>query len=185
MLFPTAYGLHHPTPSRNTKNFYLVESYRDEQGRSRKRTLCYLGREQDGTDTLEKALDHWQKAKEAAHRDLKSARGERRRIVRERLKKAEEHIALLRKHAGRAAREEERKRRAEEERQRRLEEAEHWRAIEQLHRTPSAEHVPAAKRAFRILALRLHPDQGGSHEAFIRLKAAFDRGMETVRRRAS
>jgi hypothetical protein len=42
--------------SRNTNSYYLVESYRDEEGRSRKRTLCYLGREQDGTDTLAKAL---------------------------------------------------------------------------------------------------------------------------------
>ncbi len=29
--------------SRNTLSYYLVESYRDGQGRSRKRTLCYLG----------------------------------------------------------------------------------------------------------------------------------------------
>ena len=46
--------------SRNSRGYYLVESYRDEEGRSRKRTLCYLGREEDGTDTLAKALAHWQ-----------------------------------------------------------------------------------------------------------------------------
>jgi len=48
--------------TRNTRSYYLVESYRDRDGRSRKRTLAYLGREQDGTDTLEKALAHWQRA---------------------------------------------------------------------------------------------------------------------------
>ncbi len=42
--------------SRNTRSYYLVESYRDEQGKTRRRTLCYLGREQDGTDTLAKAV---------------------------------------------------------------------------------------------------------------------------------
>ena len=36
--------------SRNTRSYYLVESYRDDQGKTRRRTLCYLGREQDGTD---------------------------------------------------------------------------------------------------------------------------------------
>jgi hypothetical protein len=72
--------------SRNTSSYYLVESYRDEQGRSRKRTLCYLGREQDGTDTLAKALDHWLEIKRAAQRDLKSARSTRRRIVQDRVK---------------------------------------------------------------------------------------------------
>ena len=36
---------------------YLVESYRDDQGK-RSAARCYLGREQDGTDTLAKALAH-------------------------------------------------------------------------------------------------------------------------------
>src|SRR5271163_1927719 len=92
--------------SRNTSSYYLVESYRDEQGRSRKRTLCYLGREQDGINTLAKALDHWLEIKQAAQRDLKSARGERRRVVQDRIKKAGQRIALLRQHVERAAREE-------------------------------------------------------------------------------
>jgi hypothetical protein len=48
--------------SRNTRNYYLVESYRDEHGRSRKRTLCHLGREQDATDMLAKAHAHWKGA---------------------------------------------------------------------------------------------------------------------------
>lgn len=170
--------------SRNTSSYYLVESYRDEQGRSRKRTLCYLGREQDGTDTLAKALDHWRTSMEAARRDLNSARGQRRRIVQDRIRKAEERIVLLRPYAGQAARQEEKKRRREEEARRHVEEAEHWQAIERLHRTPSAEHAQMAKRAFRMLALRLHPDQGGSHEAFIRLKTAYERATDALRRRA-
>jgi hypothetical protein len=36
--------------------FYVVESYGDRKGRTQRRTLCYLGREQDGADTIEKAI---------------------------------------------------------------------------------------------------------------------------------
>jgi hypothetical protein len=50
--------------SRNTKSYYLVESYRDRRGKTQKRTLCYLGREQDGTDTIEKALRHWERIRD-------------------------------------------------------------------------------------------------------------------------
>jgi hypothetical protein len=50
--------------SRGTRSYYLVESYRDRKGKSRKRTLCYPGREQDGTDTLEKAIRHWEKVRD-------------------------------------------------------------------------------------------------------------------------
>ena len=70
--------------SRNTQSYYLVESYRDGQGRTRKRTLCYLGREQDGTDTLGNALAHWQKAREQSKRELRGAsrlRGTMRRTA--------------------------------------------------------------------------------------------------------
>ena len=42
-----------------------------------------------------------------------------------------------------------------------------------------------AKRAFRILSLRHHPDQGGSHEAFIGLKEVYDRAAAAWQRRAS
>ena len=54
--------------TRGTQSYYLVESYRDDQGRARKRTLCYLGREQDGTDSVVKALDHWQTQKDESRR---------------------------------------------------------------------------------------------------------------------
>ena len=177
--------------SRNTQSYYLVESYRDESGRSRKRTLCYLGREQDGTDSLEKALSHWRKAKQQEARKLRTARGTQRRILRDRVSRAEERIILLRRYTEEAARMEaerlERRNRlqaAEEARRRHAEEAEHWQAIERLQRSPSSEHAAAAKRAFRILALRLHPDQGGSHEAFIRLKTVYDRAHDRWRRLA-
>src|SRR3954468_23132525 len=90
--------------SRNTSGYYLVESYRDEQGRSRKRTLCYLGREEDGTDTLEKALSHWRRIRTAARRELRAARGPRRRILNDRLGRAEDRIGLLRRQMANAAR---------------------------------------------------------------------------------
>jgi hypothetical protein len=31
--------------SRNTRSYLLIESYRDDRGKTLKRTLCYLGRE--------------------------------------------------------------------------------------------------------------------------------------------
>ena len=62
--------------SRNTRSFYLVESYRDGQGHSRKRTLCYLGREEDGTDTLANALLHWERIEDACRRELRTALGD-------------------------------------------------------------------------------------------------------------
>lgn len=177
--------------SRNTLSYYLVESYRDEAGLSRKRTICYLGGENDGTDTLAKAVLHWQGVRKAARRELRNAVGTRRRILRDRVRKAEARVTLLRRYEAQAVRlaaeRLERQRRqlaVEEARRRRAEEAEHWRAIERLHQEPSADHAHAAKRAYRFLAMRLHPDQGGTHEAFIRLKAAYDRTAETWRRRA-
>jgi hypothetical protein len=164
--------------TRNTRGYYLVESYRDKEGRARKRTLCYLGRQQDGTDTLAKALDHWQSIKEAAHRELKTARGVRRRMLRNRIKEIEERLAAIRPHAEHVARK-------EEERRRRLEEAPHWQAIERLRLTPSHEHAKAAKRAYRQLALRLHPDQGGTHAEFIRLTDTYNIADGAYRRWAA
>ena len=52
--------------SRNTRSYYLVESYRNQQGKTQRRTLCYLGREQDGTDTLAKAQAHWEQVRKQA-----------------------------------------------------------------------------------------------------------------------
>jgi hypothetical protein len=68
------------------------------------------------------------------------------------------------------AREAERKQREEE-----AELARHWQAFEQLRRHPSEDNAQAAKRAFLALAKRHHPDQGGSHHDFLRLKDAYDR----------
>src|SRR3954453_23730249 len=81
--------------SRNTKGYYLVESYRDEQGRSRKRTLCYLGRERDGTDTLAKAVAHWEKVREQCRRALRPARGGRKEVLRRRRDAAAARLRLL------------------------------------------------------------------------------------------
>ena len=169
--------------SRNTSSYYLVESYRDGAGKSRKRTLCYLGREQDGTDTLEKALAHWRRVEAEADRGLRAAPAAGRSVLQNRIGKARHHIDLLSRYAEEAARAERSgSRLAEDDRRRRAEEAEHWQAIERLRCLPSAENARAAKRAFRTLALRLHPDQGGSHEAFIRLKTAYDRADVAWRR---
>jgi hypothetical protein len=177
--------------SRNSKGYYLVESFRDEQGRSRKRTLCYLGRERDGIDTLAKALAHWQRIGRRIAREMRTAAGRRSRLLRNRQEAATVRIALLKHHLKLAADAEAEKRRkaeqaAAERRRRELmaELAEHWQAIERLRRLPSAEHAQAAKRAFHLLALRLHPDKGGTLQDFLRLKDAYDRARAAWRQSA-
>src|SRR5271169_1449533 len=84
--------------SRNTRSYYLVESYRDDQGMTRRRTLCYLGREQDGTDTLAKALAHWEQARERALKQLRKAKGERRQVIRRRIEATNARIGVITEH---------------------------------------------------------------------------------------
>jgi hypothetical protein len=112
-------------------------------------------------------------------------------VLRNRRAAAADRIALLKRHLTLAAAAEAARKRREQEaaaerkrREQRAELAKHWQAIERLRHKPSAEHAQAAKRAFRFLALRLHPDQGGSHEEFIRLKDAYDRAEAVWRRKA-
>jgi hypothetical protein len=156
--------------SRNTRSYYLVESYRDDEGRVRKRTLCYLGREQDGTDTLAKALAHWEDVREQSERNLRKAQGERREVIRRRHAAAVTRIALLREQMQRATVIEAERRRREQQ----FEEAGHWQAFARLRHNPTGENARAAKRAFLALAKRHHPDQGGSHHDFLRVKEAYD-----------
>jgi hypothetical protein len=84
--------------SRNTRSFYLVESYRDDQGKTRRRTLCYLGREQDGTATLPKALAHWEQVRDRARKERRKARDERRQVLRRRIDAAERRIGVINQH---------------------------------------------------------------------------------------
>jgi len=134
--------------SRNTKGYYLVESYRDQQGRSRKRTLCYLGREQDGTDTLAQALAHWQRIGRRISRELRTATGHRKDVLRKRVDGAAFRIALLKHHLKRVAAAEAEKRRKDEEaaaerrrREQMAEEATHWQAFDRLRQHPSEENA--------------------------------------------
>jgi len=171
--------------SRNTRSYLLIESYRDVQGRTRKRTLCYLGREQDGARTLDKSLAHWKQVREALNHDIRSARGDQRQVLRRRLKATEARIAVISEHI---ARQEKRAAAAEAERKKRelaIEEATHWQAMERLRRYPTEENARAAKRAFLWLAKRHHPDHGGSHQGFLRVKDAYDRALDAWRRAAA
>jgi hypothetical protein len=163
--------------TRGTQGYYLVESYRDDQGRARKRTLCYLGRRQDGTDTLAKAIAHWERVADQCRTELRAAKGEKKAILRNRRDATVARIGLLKEHAKHAlVREAERKRREAE-----AELARHWQAFDLLRRHPSEENAHAAKRAFLTLAKHHHPDQGGSHHDFLRLKDAYDRAKEVWR----
>lgn len=163
--------------SRNTLSYYLVESYRDGEGKSRKRTLCYLGREADGTDTLEKAAAHWKKAREVTKRRLRSSKGASRLVFRRRADATEARIAIIAQHIRRAAA-------AEAKRARRAQLADemtHRLAFDRLRRNPTEENARAATRAFYALAKRHHPDQGGTHHGFLRLKDAYDRAQAAYR----
>ncbi|HTU19339.1 MAG TPA: hypothetical protein VMG10_14860, partial [Gemmataceae bacterium] len=145
------------------------------------RTLCYLGREQDGTATLPKALAHWKHLRGRASKELRKARGERRQVIRRRMEAADRRIGVIAKYLELLAR-------AEAERKKReqlAEEAVHWQCFERLRRQPTQEHATAARRAFLLLAKRHHPDTGGTHHDFLRLKAAYDRALAVWQRLAS
>jgi hypothetical protein len=171
--------------SRNTRSYLLIESYRDDQDRPRSRTLCYLGRELDGTDTLDKALAHWKQVREAVKREIRSARGERRQVLGRRRKAAETRIKVISEHLARQLQRASAAEAARKKHEQEIEEARHWQAIEQLRRYPTEESAKAAKRAFLFLAKRHHPDQGGSHHAFLRLKDTYDRALARWRRVAA
>jgi hypothetical protein len=163
--------------TRGTQGYYLVESYRDDQGRARKRTLCYLGRQQDDTDTLAKAIAHWEQVVDQCRVELRAAKGDRKAILRNRRDAAMTRIGLLKEQAKRAlVREAERQRREAE-----AELARHWQAFDLLRHHPSEENAQGAKRAFLTLAKHHHPDQGGSHHDFLRLKDAYDRARAVWR----
>jgi hypothetical protein len=157
--------------SRNTRSYYLVESYRDVNGKTHRRTLCCLGREQDGTDTLSKSLAHWKKIRDQSKKELGKSRGERRQLVRRRMEATEARIAVIKGQLNHLAI-------VDAERQKKeqmAEEALHWQAFERLRRHPTEENARSAKRAFLFLAKRHHPDQGDSNHDFLRVKDAYDR----------
>jgi hypothetical protein len=167
--------------SRNTRSYYLVESYRDDRGMTRRRTICYLGRERDGTDTLAKALAHWERARDRAGTELRKARGERRRVIRRRIEATCMRIGVIIEHLKLLGR-------AESERTKREQQAEeviYWQSFEQLRRHPTQENASAAKRAFLFLAKRHHPDKGGTQHDFVRLKDTYDRALAVWRRAAT
>jgi hypothetical protein len=167
--------------SRNTCSYYLVESYRDDQGNTQRRTLCYLGREQDGTDTLAKALAHWERALAQSQKDLRKARGEARQVIRRRIDATHARLGVITKHLQLLAQAEAERWRREQQ----AEEAEDWQSFERLRRQPTEENAREAKRAFLFLAKRHHPDQGGRHHDFLRLKDVYDRAVAAWRRVAA
>ena len=90
--------------SRNTQSYYLVESHRDDQGETRRRTLCYLGRQQDGTDTLAKALAHWEQTLGRTQKELRKVRGQPRQVIRRRMEATRARIGIINEHIQRLAR---------------------------------------------------------------------------------
>jgi hypothetical protein len=66
-----------------------------------------------------------------------------------------------------------------------IQEATHWQAIERLRRYPTEENARTTERAFLWLAKRHHPDQGTSHQGFLRVKDPYDRALAAWRRAAA
>jgi hypothetical protein len=62
-------------------------------------------------------------------------------------------------------------------REQQAEEALHWQCFESLRRSLTEENAKAARRAFLFLAKRHHPDTGGKHHDFLRVKDAYDRAL--------
>jgi DNA phosphorothioation-dependent restriction protein DptG len=60
--------------------------------------------------------------------------------------------------------------------------APYWRTFERLRRYPTEKNAKAAKRAYRFLAKRYHPDHGGNHRDFVRLKDTYDRALAVWRK---
>jgi inorganic triphosphatase YgiF len=167
--------------SRNTRSYYLVESYRDRQRKTRRRTLCYLGREQNGTDSLAKALAHWQQAMEQTAKELRKTKGQRRQVLRRRIDAIQARIKVIVRHVQLLSQAEaERKKREQQ-----AEEAVYWQSFERLRLRPTEENAKAARQAFLFLAKRHHPDQGGTHQDFLHLKDTYDRAMAVWRRAAA
>lgn len=167
--------------SRNTRSYYLVESYRDDQSKTRRRTLCYLGREQDGTNTLPKALTHWEQVRDRAKKELRKARDERRQVLRRRIVAVERRIGVIKQYVQLLALAEAQRRKRDQQ----AEEMLHWQCFERLRRNPTEENAKAARRAFLFLAKRHHPDAGGSHQDFLRVKDTYDCALAVWERLAS
>ncbi len=116
-----------------------------------------------------------------SQKELRKARGKRRQVIHRRIEATRVRLGIITEHMQLLDR-------AEAERKRREHQAEEslfWQSFDQLRRCPTEENARSAKRAFLFLAKRHHPDQGGSHEGFLRLKNAYDRALEAWRRAAA
>jgi hypothetical protein len=114
---------------------------------------------------------------ERAAKELRKAKGERRRVLRRRIEATRARIGVIASHVRLLAEAEAERRRYKQQ----AEESAYWQSFERLRRCPTEENARAAKRAFIFLAKRHHPDQGGTHEGFLRLKETYDRAMAVFR----
>jgi hypothetical protein len=120
-------------------------------------------------------------SRQRAAKELRKAKGERRRVLRRRIEATRARIGVIASHVQLLAQAEaERRRRGQQ-----AEEAAYWHTFERLRRQPTEENARAAKRAFVFLVKRHHPDQGGTHEGFLRLKDAYDRAIAVFRHAAA
>ena len=77
--------------------------------------------------------------------------------------------------------------RAEAQRKKRGRQAEallYWENFECLRHWPAEENARAAMRALNFLIKRHQPDQGGTHEAFLRPEDAYDQAAAAFRHAA-
>jgi hypothetical protein len=102
-------------------------------------------------------------------------------VLRRRIEATRARIGVIARHVQLLAQAEAERRRREQQ----GEEAVSWQSFERLRRHPTEENASDAKRAFLLLAKRHHPDQGGTHHDFLRLKDAYDRALAAWQRVAS
>jgi hypothetical protein len=102
-------------------------------------------------------------------------------VLRRRIEATARRISVINDHIQLRARAEAERRKREQQ----AEEKVYWQSFEQLRRNPTEENARSAKRAFLFLAKRHHPDQGGSHDGFLRVKNAYDRALAVWKRAAA
>ena len=132
--------------SRNTRSYFLVESYRDDQGKTGGAPSVISAASRTVRTPSPRRMTHWEQVRERARRELRKAKGERRQVIRRRIEVTAIRIGVITEHMQLLARAEVDRRRREQQ----AEEAMYWQSFERLRHHPTEENARAAKRAVLV-----------------------------------